>query len=285
MKPKEQTRLQVLNSLLAEHMTLDQAATLMGVSPRHTRRILADYRKHGAASLSHGHRGRKPANAIPEATRSRVVHLARTVYKGGVCRGLLLKRPCQPSRSHLVAPRGNFRRLPVHKAQKPPKPARRHFSHCRPPSASACRPSPTPHLPEFEPGPSASVTSSPPSSVLSPSIPVHRWIPNGECDFEAQRTDETSGSEQLARGAHDTGPSCHSDGSKPTPHPAHTGGLPEARRCIPVAWSTAAYAGWVNPVVRKFPGCLEYRRLCGVGEPGGSEIPWLPGVPPPMRGG
>ena len=45
LTPKERTRLQVLNSLLAEHMTLDQAATLMGVSPRHTRRILADYRK------------------------------------------------------------------------------------------------------------------------------------------------------------------------------------------------------------------------------------------------
>ena len=38
---KEQARLQVLNSLLAEHMTLDQAATLMGVTTRHTRRILA----------------------------------------------------------------------------------------------------------------------------------------------------------------------------------------------------------------------------------------------------
>ena len=81
-KPKEQTRLQVLNSLLAEHMTLDQAATLMGVSPRHTRHILADYRRNGAASLAHGHRGRKPANAIPETIRSRVVHLARTVYEG-----------------------------------------------------------------------------------------------------------------------------------------------------------------------------------------------------------
>ena len=82
MTAKEQTRLQVLNSLLAEHMTLDQAATLMGVSPRHTRRILADYRENGAASLAHGHRGRRPANAIPEATGSRVVHLARTVYEG-----------------------------------------------------------------------------------------------------------------------------------------------------------------------------------------------------------
>ena len=82
MTAQEQTRLQVLNSLLAEHMTLDQAATLMVVSPRHTRRILADYRENGAASLAHGHRGRRPANAIPEATGSRVVHLARTVYEG-----------------------------------------------------------------------------------------------------------------------------------------------------------------------------------------------------------
>ena len=82
LKPREQMRLQVLNSLLAEHMTLDQAATLMGVSPRHTRRILADYRENGAASLAHGHQGCKPANAIPEATRSRVVHLVRTVYEG-----------------------------------------------------------------------------------------------------------------------------------------------------------------------------------------------------------
>ena len=51
---KEQARLQVLNSLLAEHMTVEQAATLMGVSTRHTRRILAAYREEGAAALAHG---------------------------------------------------------------------------------------------------------------------------------------------------------------------------------------------------------------------------------------
>ena len=63
MNPKEQTRLQVLNSLLSEHMTLDQAATLMGVTTRHTRRILAAYREEGAAAVAHGHRGRKPPTA------------------------------------------------------------------------------------------------------------------------------------------------------------------------------------------------------------------------------
>ena len=38
---KEQARLQVLNILMADHMSLEQAAPLMGVSARHTRRILA----------------------------------------------------------------------------------------------------------------------------------------------------------------------------------------------------------------------------------------------------
>ena len=78
MNPKEQARLQVLNSLLAEHMTLDQAATLMGVTTRHTRRILAAYREKGAASLAHGQRGRRPTNATPDAVVAGVVRLART---------------------------------------------------------------------------------------------------------------------------------------------------------------------------------------------------------------
>ena len=52
MTPKEQTRLQVLNSLLAEHIALDQAAELMGVSTRHTKRILAAYQERGAAALA-----------------------------------------------------------------------------------------------------------------------------------------------------------------------------------------------------------------------------------------
>ena len=81
LTPKEQTRLQVLNSLLAEHMTLDQAATLMGVSSRHTRRIPAAYRDRGAAALAHGHRCRKPPNTTPEAAVAEVVRLAQ-VHRG-----------------------------------------------------------------------------------------------------------------------------------------------------------------------------------------------------------
>ena len=79
---KEHTRLQVLNSLLADHMTLDQAATLIGVTTRHTRRILAAYREAGAA-VAHDHRGRKPPNATPDAVVADVVRLARTQVRMG----------------------------------------------------------------------------------------------------------------------------------------------------------------------------------------------------------
>ena len=82
MTQKEQARLQVLNSLLAEHMTLDQAATLIGVTTRHTRRILAAYREKGVAAVAHGHRGRRPGNATPDAVVAGVVRLARTRYAG-----------------------------------------------------------------------------------------------------------------------------------------------------------------------------------------------------------
>ena len=82
MTPKEQMRVQVLNSLLAEQIALDQAAELMGVSTRHARRITTAYREEGAAALAHGHRGHRPVNATPEAVIADVVHLAGTRYAG-----------------------------------------------------------------------------------------------------------------------------------------------------------------------------------------------------------
>ena len=82
LSQREQTRLQILNSLLAEQVTIDQAATLMGVSIRHARRLLAAYRVEGAVALSHGNRGRRSSNATSETTRAEVLHLARTRYSG-----------------------------------------------------------------------------------------------------------------------------------------------------------------------------------------------------------
>ena len=82
MTQKEQTRLQVLNSVLADQVPVCQAAEVLGVSERHMRRILAAYRKEGAAALAHGNRGRRPANTTTETKMTYVVQLARTRYAG-----------------------------------------------------------------------------------------------------------------------------------------------------------------------------------------------------------
>ena len=82
MNHKEQSRLQILNSLLSGHMGLDQAAILMGVSTRHTRRLLPAYRVERAAALAHGHRGRRVPNATPDSLGAEVLHLARTTHSG-----------------------------------------------------------------------------------------------------------------------------------------------------------------------------------------------------------
>jgi len=77
---QEQARLQTLNLVLEKQMGVGEAAYLLGLSERHTWRILAAYRREGAAVLGHGNRRRRPANAIPEELKQRVTILARTRY-------------------------------------------------------------------------------------------------------------------------------------------------------------------------------------------------------------
>ena len=72
----------MLNSVLEYQLPIAQAADIMGVSERHTKRLLAAYRKHGAAALAHGNRGRKPHNAVPETAAAAVVKLASNGYAG-----------------------------------------------------------------------------------------------------------------------------------------------------------------------------------------------------------
>ena len=79
---KEQVRLQVLNGVLGDQMSEGQAAEILGVSERHVWRILAAYRKEGAAALAHGNRGRRPSNTTSMTTMAEVIALARTCYPG-----------------------------------------------------------------------------------------------------------------------------------------------------------------------------------------------------------
>ncbi len=79
---KEQTRLQILNGVLEGHWFVREATEVLGVSERHAWRLLAAYRKEGAAALAHGNRGRVPSNATPTATGQQVVAMAQERYSG-----------------------------------------------------------------------------------------------------------------------------------------------------------------------------------------------------------
>ena len=72
----------MLNCVLEHQLPIAQADEIMGVSERHTKRLLAAYRKHGAAALAHGNRGRRPHNAVPEAAAATVVKRASNGYAG-----------------------------------------------------------------------------------------------------------------------------------------------------------------------------------------------------------
>ena len=82
LNQREQARLRVLNMVLEYQLPTAQAAEVLGISERQVRRVLAAYRKEGAAAVVHGNRGRKPRNSVPEAIADAVVVLAGEKYVG-----------------------------------------------------------------------------------------------------------------------------------------------------------------------------------------------------------
>ncbi len=82
LNSKEQQRGQVLPRVQARRLTARAAATLLGLSLRHVRRLLAGLRQKGLAALAHGNRGRPSSRHVSEALRARVLTLARTRYRG-----------------------------------------------------------------------------------------------------------------------------------------------------------------------------------------------------------
>ena len=81
MSLKELKRMEILQQIEARKMTAGQAAEIMGLSLRHTRRIIARYREQGAEGLVHGNRGRPAHNRITEAVRAKIEELAEGKYR------------------------------------------------------------------------------------------------------------------------------------------------------------------------------------------------------------
>ena len=81
LNKREQKRLLVMNEVLAGRMTGQEAADMLGLSLRHTRRLIAAYRREGATALAHGNRGRQAHNRLDPAIAAEIVRLARGEYQ------------------------------------------------------------------------------------------------------------------------------------------------------------------------------------------------------------
>jgi transposase len=82
LNTRDERRIEVLNRVLAGWLTTRAAASLLGVSERQARRLVLAYRREGPRGVVHGNRGRRPARAIPDDVRARVVELAGGSYAG-----------------------------------------------------------------------------------------------------------------------------------------------------------------------------------------------------------
>ena len=82
LSTREQTRLTIMNLILERRYPVKEAAQLIGISERHTWRLLSAYRREGAAALAHKNRGRLPWNSKDPNLLTRVVELARDRYQG-----------------------------------------------------------------------------------------------------------------------------------------------------------------------------------------------------------
>jgi transposase len=82
LNENDQKRVMILNKVSEGELTGQAAADLLGRSLRQLRRLLARYRKKGAAAVIHGNRGRSPVNAFGRGIARRIVALARKKYLG-----------------------------------------------------------------------------------------------------------------------------------------------------------------------------------------------------------
>ncbi len=79
---EEQKRLMVLSRVGEGRLGAGEGAEVLGLSVRQLRRLLARYRKEGAAGLVHGNRGKRPYNKLDDSVRARVTELAVSEYAG-----------------------------------------------------------------------------------------------------------------------------------------------------------------------------------------------------------
>jgi transposase len=79
---RDQQRIDVLARWREGSLTVAEASALLGCSERTAWRLRRRFATMGVDGIVHGNRGRASPRRLPEATRTRIVELARTRYRG-----------------------------------------------------------------------------------------------------------------------------------------------------------------------------------------------------------
>ena len=82
MSRRELERVEVMGRVGSGDLGLQDAATMLGLSYRQTKRVWRRYRERGAEGLKHGNAGRESNRGKPAAWRRRVLNLVRKKYSG-----------------------------------------------------------------------------------------------------------------------------------------------------------------------------------------------------------
>lgn len=77
---KEQEKYEIIKKLVETSGNKDNAALKLSVSRRQINRMMKGYKEQGKAFFVHGNRGRKPATALSEDIRKRIVSLYQEQY-------------------------------------------------------------------------------------------------------------------------------------------------------------------------------------------------------------
>ena len=82
MSSHELSRVEVMGRVKSADLKLMDAAVLLGLSYRQTKRLWRRYQEEGSEGLKHGNAGRPSNRNKPKKLRRRVLHLIRKKYSG-----------------------------------------------------------------------------------------------------------------------------------------------------------------------------------------------------------
>lgn len=82
LSQKELQRVSVISACIKGDMACARAAGLLRLSVRQIKRLKKRMREDGEAALAHANRGRPSHRRLPDATRQRIMQLARGIYAG-----------------------------------------------------------------------------------------------------------------------------------------------------------------------------------------------------------